>query len=294
MSPYDPAIRTRTLARIVGPYLVIIAVALFARQGTLALLLPAFMQDAPLVLATGAFTVGVGLVMIVTHHQWKGLGRDRDLPDRHCRGAQGRAADDRTKHRRRDDGGCRSHAFGASDRRCRRIAGRPLAELRRLAVEGVGAYEPIRRSPSSFSWQSGKAKVQVPSTVRHAKTLQSNAYQGGVSWHANRQSPHPKCLNRRCAPNAPARKRRRKRRTTCCWSRRKRAPGSITAIARGGRRGGPRARISSATIINHLVLICGTGAHCSPPPTPAISAPRVPSTDLGGRPGRRRPPARLR
>ena len=58
ISPYDPAIRTRTLARIVGPYLVIIAVALFARQGTLALLLPAFMQDAPLVLATGAFTVG--------------------------------------------------------------------------------------------------------------------------------------------------------------------------------------------------------------------------------------------
>ena len=60
MTAYDPAVRTRTVARIVGPYLVLMAVALFARQGELELLLPAFMQDAPLVLATGAFTLMAG------------------------------------------------------------------------------------------------------------------------------------------------------------------------------------------------------------------------------------------
>ena len=70
MTAYDPAVRTRTVARIVGPYLVLMAVALFARQGELELLLPAFMQDAPLVLATGALTLMAGLVLIAAHHHW--------------------------------------------------------------------------------------------------------------------------------------------------------------------------------------------------------------------------------
>ena len=33
-------------------------------------MLPAFMQDAALVLATGAFTLVAGLVMVATHHHW--------------------------------------------------------------------------------------------------------------------------------------------------------------------------------------------------------------------------------
>lgn len=70
MPAYDPAIRTRILARIVGPYLVIMAVTLFARLDTLVLLLPAFMQDGPLVLATGAFTLMAGLAIIAAHHHW--------------------------------------------------------------------------------------------------------------------------------------------------------------------------------------------------------------------------------
>jgi hypothetical protein len=74
MSAYDPALRTRTLARVLGPYLVLTAVMLLARQNTLPTLLPAFMQDAPLVLATGAFTLMAGLVIVAAHHHWTGVG----------------------------------------------------------------------------------------------------------------------------------------------------------------------------------------------------------------------------
>jgi len=68
--PYDPVVRTRMLARIVGPYLVIVAVAMFARLDTLHLLFPAFMQDGPLAFVTGAFALMAGLVVIAFHHHW--------------------------------------------------------------------------------------------------------------------------------------------------------------------------------------------------------------------------------
>jgi hypothetical protein len=68
----DAAARTRALARVVGPYLVVTAAALFARQDTIALVFPAFMQDGPLVLATGAFTLMAGLTIIALHHHWTG------------------------------------------------------------------------------------------------------------------------------------------------------------------------------------------------------------------------------
>lgn len=70
MPAYDPVVRTRMLARIVGPYLVIVAVAMFARLDTLHLLFPAFMQDGPLVFVTGAFALMAGLVVIAFHHHW--------------------------------------------------------------------------------------------------------------------------------------------------------------------------------------------------------------------------------
>jgi hypothetical protein len=70
MLTYDAPARTRALARIVGPYLVVMAATFFARQGSMELLLPAFMQDGPLVLATGAFTLMAGLAMIALHHHW--------------------------------------------------------------------------------------------------------------------------------------------------------------------------------------------------------------------------------
>ncbi len=70
MHDSDPDLRTRTVARVVGPYLVVVAVTLFARRASLPMLLPAFMQDAPLVLATGAFTLTAGLVIVALHHHW--------------------------------------------------------------------------------------------------------------------------------------------------------------------------------------------------------------------------------
>ncbi|MBV8683923.1 MAG: hypothetical protein JO111_13695 [Caulobacteraceae bacterium] len=72
MADYDPAARTRTLARIVGPYLIVLAVTLFVLHSVLPSLLPAFMQDEPLVLATGAFTLMAGLAILSAHHHWAG------------------------------------------------------------------------------------------------------------------------------------------------------------------------------------------------------------------------------
>ena len=63
MSAYNPAVRTRALARIVGPYLVIVAAVLFVRQSVLPRLLIEFMRDDPLVFATEAFTLLAGLTL---------------------------------------------------------------------------------------------------------------------------------------------------------------------------------------------------------------------------------------
>lgn len=70
MADYDPRVRTRTLARIVGPYMLVIGATLLTRQALFASLLPSFMDEAPLVLVTGAFTLIVGLTLLTAHHHW--------------------------------------------------------------------------------------------------------------------------------------------------------------------------------------------------------------------------------
>ena len=70
MTDFDQVLRTRTLARIVGPYMLILGATLLSRPTLFAGLLPSFMEDAPLVLATGAFTLIVGLCMLSAHHHW--------------------------------------------------------------------------------------------------------------------------------------------------------------------------------------------------------------------------------
>ena len=92
MHDSDPDLRTRTVARVVGPYLVVVAVTLFARRASLPMLLPAFMQDAPLVLATGAFTLTAGLGDSRATPSLDKRNRDRCLSDWHRRRVQGRAA----------------------------------------------------------------------------------------------------------------------------------------------------------------------------------------------------------
>lgn len=73
MHDYDPAVRTRTLARIVGPYLVAVAAALYLRRDTMPEFLVAFMQDGGLVFLAGAFTLMAGLGLLVAHHHWSSV-----------------------------------------------------------------------------------------------------------------------------------------------------------------------------------------------------------------------------
>ena len=73
MPDYHPTVRTRTLARIVGPYLLIVALALYLRLATLATFFTSFMQDEGLVFVAGAFTLMVGLTVLVAHHHWTSI-----------------------------------------------------------------------------------------------------------------------------------------------------------------------------------------------------------------------------
>jgi hypothetical protein len=65
----NPA-RTRLMARVVGPFLLILGAAVALRAQTLPALLPAFAQDAPLLFVTGFVTLAIGLVMIAAHNWW--------------------------------------------------------------------------------------------------------------------------------------------------------------------------------------------------------------------------------
>lgn len=73
MNSVEKAQRTQTLARIVGPYFLIMATALLVRHATLPAILSGFMQDQALLLATAIFTLMVGLVMVAAHHHWNGV-----------------------------------------------------------------------------------------------------------------------------------------------------------------------------------------------------------------------------
>lgn len=64
------AAATRIAARAIGPYLIIVGLTLIVRAPDMALTLPAFMQNGPLVLATGAFTTMIGLIILALHHHW--------------------------------------------------------------------------------------------------------------------------------------------------------------------------------------------------------------------------------
>jgi hypothetical protein len=70
MPEYDHAVRTRTLARIVGPYMLAMAAALWLRRDSLGHFLSSLMQDGGLVFIAGAFTLMAGLALFVAHHHW--------------------------------------------------------------------------------------------------------------------------------------------------------------------------------------------------------------------------------
>ena len=63
---------TRFIARVIGPFLVVLGVALAMRADTMTLIVPTYLQNAPLMLLTGVVTLIVGLIMVAAHHIWKG------------------------------------------------------------------------------------------------------------------------------------------------------------------------------------------------------------------------------
>lgn len=70
MDDMDKTRRTQAMARIIGPYLVIMATALLVRRDTLPTILDGFMEAPSLMLVTAVFTVMIGLVIIAAHHHW--------------------------------------------------------------------------------------------------------------------------------------------------------------------------------------------------------------------------------
>jgi hypothetical protein len=61
---------TRFLARALGPFLLLVAAAIFVRYETLPLLWPAYMQDPPLIMVTGALVLLFGVFMLAAHHHF--------------------------------------------------------------------------------------------------------------------------------------------------------------------------------------------------------------------------------
>lgn len=62
--------RTRLFAQALGPFLILVALMVFQHYETLPLLLPAFRQDAPLMMVTGTFTVCAGMFLLAAHHHF--------------------------------------------------------------------------------------------------------------------------------------------------------------------------------------------------------------------------------
>jgi hypothetical protein len=59
---------TRFCARVAGPFLILIGLMIFSRYETFPMLMPTMMQDAPLVMITGIWTLLLGLIFYAAHH----------------------------------------------------------------------------------------------------------------------------------------------------------------------------------------------------------------------------------
>ncbi|QGZ93274.1 hypothetical protein [Terricaulis silvestris] len=59
---------TRFCARVAGPFLILLGLMIFSRYETFPMLMPTMMQDAPLVMITGIWTLVLGLVFYTAHH----------------------------------------------------------------------------------------------------------------------------------------------------------------------------------------------------------------------------------
>lgn len=59
---------TRFCARVAGPFLIILGLMIFSRYETFPMLMPTMMQNAPLVMITGIWTLLAGLIFYTAHH----------------------------------------------------------------------------------------------------------------------------------------------------------------------------------------------------------------------------------
>ena len=66
------SVRTVFLARLLGLYCIIMAAAMLPRAEAFAVVVHAFMADAPLVLIAGVFTLFGGLAIVLLHNYWSG------------------------------------------------------------------------------------------------------------------------------------------------------------------------------------------------------------------------------
>ena len=64
--------RTRTFARILGPYLVIASATAIAHVNQMRALLDAFAANPMWLWCTGAFVLPLGLAVVTLHRQWRG------------------------------------------------------------------------------------------------------------------------------------------------------------------------------------------------------------------------------
>jgi hypothetical protein len=65
--------RTRILARILGPYLVVMAIAAVARSNQMQDLMADFTASSAWFWVTGALVVLIGLTVVAAHTEWRGL-----------------------------------------------------------------------------------------------------------------------------------------------------------------------------------------------------------------------------
>jgi len=66
------SVRTVFLARLLGLYCIIMAVAMVLQPNAFATIVHSFVDDAPLVLISGVFTLFAGLAIVLLHNDWSG------------------------------------------------------------------------------------------------------------------------------------------------------------------------------------------------------------------------------
>lgn len=62
--------RTRFCARIIGPLMLIMGAIVIARWSDIMAMMPALLQDTPLMFVTGIFILIAGLILFAAHHHW--------------------------------------------------------------------------------------------------------------------------------------------------------------------------------------------------------------------------------